>query len=75
MALVTQVASALEATHAAGIVHRDIKPENIMLRPDGLVKLLDFGIAKLADKRTTDFTQTRPTQSGLIIGTPKYLSP
>jgi eukaryotic-like serine/threonine-protein kinase len=71
----TQIASALQATHAAGIVHRDIKPENIMLRPDGLVKLLDFGIAKLADKRTTDFTQTRTTQTGLIIGTPKYMSP
>jgi serine/threonine protein kinase len=71
----TQVASALQATHAAGIVHRDIKPENIMVRPDGLVKLLDFGIAKLADKRTTGFALTRTTQTGLIIGTPKYMSP
>lgn len=71
----TQVASALQATHSAGIVHRDIKPENIMVRPDGLVKLLDFGIAKLADKRTTGFTLTRTTQTGLIIGTPKYMSP
>src|SRR5688572_14095481 len=73
--IATQIASALQATHAAGIVHRDIKPENIMLRPDGLVKLLDFGIAKLADKRTTDFAQVRTTQTGLIIGTPKYMSP
>jgi serine/threonine protein kinase len=48
-----QVASALTAAHEAGVIHRDIKPENIMLRPDGLVKVLDFGIAKLADSPST----------------------
>jgi serine/threonine protein kinase/Tfp pilus assembly protein PilF len=76
-----QVASALAAAHEAGVVHRDIKPENIMLRPDGYVKVLDFGIAKLTEQRppsedhaveTTAVLQTRP---GLVLGTARYMSP
>src|SRR5207253_5649999 len=76
-----QVASALAAAHEAGIVHRDIKPENIMLRPDGYVKVLDFGIAKLAEQ---ELPGTMPrdealllveTNLGSILGTVRYMSP
>jgi len=76
-----QVASALSAAHEAGVIHRDIKPENIMLRPDGYVKVLDFGIAKLTEQgaashdgviATATALQTRP---GLILGTGRYMSP
>lgn len=74
-----QVANALGAAHNAGIVHRDIKPENIMLRSDGYVKVLDFGIAKLiehdqvgASSTSSTLVQTSP---GVAIGTPQYMSP
>src|SRR6185369_7057341 len=76
-----QIGSALAAAHDAGVVHRDIKPENIMLRPDGYVKVLDFGIAKLTEQKsasddhrveTTALLQTRP---GLVLGTAHYMSP
>src|SRR5213083_3541307 len=74
-----QVASALAAAHHAGIVHRDIKPENIMLRPDGYVKVLDFGIAKLAEsafaKATTDRQEPMTligTILGSVLGTVRY---
>jgi hypothetical protein len=76
-----QVASGLAAAHAAGIVHRDIKPENIMRRSDGLVKILDFGIAKLMEPETSDpcsetATHARAhTEAGLIMGTANYMSP
>src|SRR5689334_595979 len=76
-----QVASALDAAHNAGVVHRDIKPDNIMLRPDGYVKLLDFGIAKLTQPRSASdvqdigVTSTQLTQAGLVLGTLRYMSP
>jgi TolB-like protein/Flp pilus assembly protein TadD len=76
-----QVASALAAAHQAGIVHRDIKPENIMLRPDGYVKVLDFGIAKLAEEEVpTTIPRDEAlllieTNLGSILGTVHYMSP
>src|SRR5262245_42028492 len=76
-----QVASALAAAHAAGIVHRDIKPENLMMRPDGLVKVLDFGLAKLAERTGSKIDSRAPTigklstEPGLVMGTPQYMSP
>jgi serine/threonine protein kinase/cytochrome c-type biogenesis protein CcmH/NrfG len=76
-----QVASALWATHSVGIIHRDIKPDNIMLRPDGLVKVLDFGLAKLTrERQALDTDSLAPTQMintavGVVMGTAHYMSP
>lgn len=80
LACVEQVASALAVAHAAGIVHRDIKPENIMRRHDGLLKILDFGIAKLIEsERPDDLYQTTGvgthTEAGIVLGTVNYMSP
>src|SRR5256884_2152408 len=78
----TQIASALSAAHAAGIVHRDVKPENIMLRTDGIVKVLDFGLAKLTERLSPDSVDTEAatkalvqTEPGVVLGTVAYMSP
>lgn len=79
-----QIGLALKAAHAAGVIHRDIKPENIMIRTDGCVKLLDFGIAKLTDAGQIHQNLTIDHRSGdggakgvdgSLLGTPRYMSP
>ncbi len=67
-----QIARGLAAAHSRGIVHRDLKPENVMMNPDGLVKILDFGLAKLLAAPSHNARMTTP---GFIVGTPAYMSP
>jgi hypothetical protein len=73
--IAAQVATALSAAHAAGIVHRDIKPENVMVRRDGVAKLLDFGIAKYVDAASTPRPGLVETRTGVVVGTAAYMSP
>jgi serine/threonine protein kinase len=76
-----QTASALAAAHDAGILHRDIKPENLMVRRDGIVKVLDFGLAKLSEQRLAAVDSEAPTMGkvntdpGTVLGTASYMSP
>ncbi len=74
-----QIAQGLTAAHGASIVHRDIKPENIMVRPDGYVKILDFGLAKLVEQKVIGLEDStlmqNQTSKGLILGTVNYMSP
>ncbi len=82
LTIARQIAEALEAAHDKGIVHRDLKPENIKITPDGVVKVLDFGLAKavFGDAATADLSQAPTmtvggTKEGLILGTAAYMSP
>lgn len=76
-----QIASALAAAHASGIVHRDIKPDNVMVRSDRIVKVLDFGIAKLGERQVGRTVRSGMTvtssisEAGMVIGTARYMSP
>ncbi|MEP7038471.1 MAG: protein kinase, partial [Acidobacteriota bacterium] len=77
--IAAQIANALVSAHQANIVHRDIKPENIIVRPDGFVKILDFGLAKLVEQKAVGFedktVKQNETAKGVILGTVNYMSP
>lgn len=74
--IAAQIADGLAKAHEAGIVHRDLKPENLMVTREGLVKILDFGVAKLAPSTDSeDKTRTRQTLPGAVVGTLEYMSP
>ncbi len=77
--IAVQIANALTAAHRAHIIHRDIKPENIIIRPDGFVKILDFGLAKLIEQKAIGLenatVKQNQTAKGVIMGTVNYMSP
>src|ERR1043165_5901848 len=77
LTVASSVAAALLASHEAGIVHRDIKPENIMMRTDGVVKMLDFGLAKLTEGTpvASEASTLFQTERGMLMGTAPYMSP
>ena len=83
LAIAKQIAEALEAAHERGIIHRDLKPANVKVRPDGMVKVLDFGLAKAVAADTSEISGTEnptvsltgATQMGMVVGTAAYMSP
>ncbi len=72
-----QIARALTLAHATGVVHRDVKPENVMIRADGIVKVLDFGLSRRTDDATSELTTQTKTDTlpGTVMGTPAYMAP
>jgi serine/threonine-protein kinase len=78
--IATEMADGLAAAHRAHVVHRDLKPANVVIRPDGHVKILDFGLAKLSQEARSGSSEssrleTEATREGRVLGTPAYMSP